>query len=361
MMRTAPVLFMAIVGLHCNATTPVAVLDAGGTDAARPPPRDAAQPIHDASAKGPSDLAAAPKSLSERYPGDVGIDGDPALVFHEDFEEGSVAAVTARYSNFKNAGGMTLVGDRPTKSSGQNAIRFVAGGNQTATDLYRTFDQGYDELYYRWYAKYDRGIPWHHTGVWVGGYDPPTSFPSPQAGLKPNGDDRISVSIEPVFGIGGMSPRFDFYNYWMQMHSWMAQPMGNTAYYGNALVHQNGFTLDEEQWVCIEIHLKLNSDPSGGLGAMLEVWKNDALVQSFGETSPKGYWIRDKFCPQGADGTECTDYPAPADTLLDLQFRSSTALKLNYFWPQNYITDPSTGGVQYDDMIVATSRIGCLQ
>jgi hypothetical protein len=31
------------------------------------------------------------------------------------------------------------------------------------------------------------------------------------------------------------------------------------------------------------------------------------------------------------------------------------------FWPQNYITDGIAGNVQYDDTVVATRRVGCLQ
>jgi hypothetical protein len=164
-----------------------------------------------------------------------------------------------------------------------------------------------------------------------------------------------------VWGVGGAAPRFDFYNYWMTMHSWMAQPSGSTAYYGNALVHQNSFTIDEGRWVCLEVHIALNSDPSSARGAVLEVWKNDARVQRFDEAGPPGYWIRDKFCPRGADGTECTSYPAPANAILDLQFRNTPALQLNAFWPQNYITAGPDGSVQYDDMVVATQRLGCLQ
>jgi hypothetical protein len=155
----------------------------------------------------------------------------------------------------------------------------------------------------------------------------------------------------------------DYYNYWMTMHSWEAPPIvdDGTAYYGNALVHQNGFTLDEESWVCLEVHARLNSDPTNGAGAVLEVWKNDVLLQRFDDTSPMGYWIRDKFCPQGADGSECTDYPAPFDQVLDLQFRSTTDLKLNAFWPQNYITDNAQGTLTFDQMVVATRRVGCMR
>ncbi len=41
--------------------------------------------------------AVAGLTLADRYPCDRGIAGDPAVVWAENFEEGSVAAVTARY------------------------------------------------------------------------------------------------------------------------------------------------------------------------------------------------------------------------------------------------------------------------
>ena len=46
---------------------------------------------------------------------------------------------------------------------------------------------------------------------------------------------------------------------------------------------------------------------------------------------------------------------------LDLQYRSTADLKLNAFWPQNYITEGGAGDVFYDDMVIAKSRIGCIQ
>jgi hypothetical protein len=298
--------------------------------------------------------------LASKYPGDRGIELDPAVVWAESFEEGSVAAVTARYDDWKNASGMALVPDVPPGSSGAASMRMTAGASVSATDLYKLLPDR-DELFVRWYARYQPGGPWHHTGVWVGGYSPPSRWPNPQAGLRPNGDDRLSVSVEPVFDVGGAAPRLDFYNYWMTMHSWMAQPSGSTAYYGNTLVHQNAFTVDEGRWVCLEVHVRLNPDPATSLGAVLEVWKNDLGVQRFHDAGPYGYWVRDKFCPQGANGVECTSYPAPADTVLDLRFRSSQSLHLNAFWPQNYVTAGTEGSVQFDDMVVATQRVGCLK
>lgn len=331
------------------------------------PPREASAPREAGSPdqKTPAlDGPTAGVGLAATYPGDKGIETDPQVVFAENFEEGSVAAVVARYESHQNTAGMSLVSAVPAKSAGKAALSMVAGGAHPATDLYRRLQPGYDQLYLRYYVKYDPGVTWHHTGVWIGGYNPSLAWPNPQAGLKPAGDDRFSISIEPMGAGASPGPRLDFYNYWMKMHSWMTTPSGSTAYYGNTLVHKKGFQVVNGGWMCIEIMAKLNPSASSGAGAELAVWKDDALVQHFTGTSSLGYWIKDKFCPTSADSPECTDYPPPSGTVmipLDLQVRSTTALKLNYLWPQNYITEGPAGAVTYDDLVVAKVRIGCLK
>lgn len=308
------------------------------------------------------DMTPPPNTLSAKYPGDVGIDGDPDLVFHENFEEGSVAAVVARYDSHKNQPGMALVADLPAKTSGKAAMRFTAGGTAQATDLYKKLSPGYDELYVRYYVKYVGTPTWHHTGVWFGGYNPPTSYPNPQAGIKPVGDDRFSIALEPMNQ--GANPRIDFYNYWMNMHSWMSVPMGSTAYYGNALINDVNLRWKTDAWMCVEIHSVLNPNPANTAGGVLELWIDDKSIVRFDDNGPKGYWVKDKFCPQGATLSSCSMYAPPPNqqnVILDRQLRSTSALKLNYFWPQNYITQGTPGDVLYDDMVLARSRIGCLQ
>lgn len=299
-------------------------------------------------------------ALADRYPGDEGLGSDPAVVWFEDFEGGTIDAIGARYDQFRAPERMSLVTDTANAASA-HALALRAGNGVDAVDFFKQLPD-HDDLYVRWYARYSPDSPWHHSGVWFGGYNPSMPWPSPMAGRRPNGDDRFSISIEPVFGEGA-GLRFDFYNYWMRMHSWMAEPIDDsgTAFYGNALVHRNDFTVDPGSWVCLEVHARLNPDPSSGAGAMLEVWKNDALVESFTDASPLGYWIRDKFCPDGVDGRECTDYPAPATETLDLQFRNTASLRLNAFWPQNYITDGGEGTLAFDQMVVATERVGCMR
>jgi hypothetical protein len=366
-MAKKPLLLVALLS-SCTAnvgtgvdsgTTPDSgtILDSGANSSDSGGPSDAGRrPSDGGSGDGGSTLAS-------RYPCDRGIASDPSVVWTENFEEGSVAAFTALYDEHQNPAGMSLVADVPAKSCGKASLLLVSGVNANATDFYKQLpDQ--DELYVRWYAKYQPLVQWHHTGVWFGGYNPPLLYPYPRAGLQPDGGDLISVSIEPIYGNGTASVRYDTYNYWMQMHSWMSVPMGDTAYYGNAVINQAGFTEDDGQWTCLEVHVKLNTDLASSTGAVLEVWKNDVLVEHFDDQAPVGCWIKDKFCTEGTDGPECTDYPnlcLQPYVPLDLQWRATATLRLNYFWPQNYITSGPDGGVQFDDMVVATQRIGCLQ
>jgi hypothetical protein len=350
--------FFRAVALSAALTLGASACGAAGTESAahsRPDPSGMS-----ATAANLASLKAASATLAARYPGDLGIGVDRSVVLYEDFEEGSVAALIARYDTTDNKAGMTLVSDHPAYSPGSHALRLTAGGSNRATGLYKSLVPGYDELYVRYYVKYHGSGPWHHSGLWIGGYNPPLTHPDPKAGQRPTGEDRYSIGLEPV-------PEFtnnpmDLYTYWMGMHPWKTTPTSAVGdYYGNTLVHNRKFRMQSEIWVCYEIHLKLNPVPTRSAGAVLEIWQNDTLIRRFDDSGPYGYWIRDKFCPSDADGSECTVYrPAnPTLVLLNQQWRSMSALKINYFWPQNYNDSGTSSSLTLADMVVATQRVGC--
>src|SRR5204863_8247026 len=71
--------------------------------------------------------------LADRYPCDQGIAGDPAVVWAENFEEASVSAVPSRYHDYRNAGCMAPVPDKPSGSCGSVWMICSADGGTGAT------------------------------------------------------------------------------------------------------------------------------------------------------------------------------------------------------------------------------------
>jgi hypothetical protein len=306
---------------------------------------------------------AAPDTLAAQYPGDRGIGSDRAVVFYDDFNEGSVAALGARYDDVRNSAGVTLVADHPAGSSSPSAVELTAGAGPPTAHLYKSLGTGVDELYLRYYAKYLGGGPWHHSGMWFGGYNPPLTYPFPRAGQRPSGNDWFWLALEPVGeGADAAMDTLDLYAAWMGMHSWRAEPTGNRDYFGNTLLHRADLKVESDAWVCYEIHLKLNPDPASAAGAVLEVWKNDRLVRHFDEHGPPGFYTRDKFCAQDADDMWCTKYRPPNPKLapLEQRWRSTPALKINHLWMENFNDASARSSLRLAQLVAATRRVGCL-
>lgn len=314
------------------------------------------------STQGTPELAAAPAdSLAVRHPGDRGMGGDPAVVWYEDFSEGGLGAVLARYDAHQHRIGMSLLAEAPPNSPSHYALRLTSGGAHPATYLYKSFGRGYLSLYVRYYIRYINNGPWHHSGVWVGGYHPSLLFPYPRAGLRPSGAHWFSVALEPI--PGRPHTPMDLYIYWRGMHSWKATPTGRRYdYFGNTVLQDPHFRLRSNAWVCYEIHLKLNPNPASSAGAVLEVWQDNVRIRRFDERGPLGYWVRDKFCPLHGSGPQCARHrPAhPHLTRLDQRWRTFRALTLNYLWPQNYNTAKRDSSLLLADIVVAQRRVGCI-
>ena len=295
-------------------------------------------------------------TLSERYPGDVGIAGDSAVIFHDPYEDTSSSTLAGRYQTVQNPNAIAMVADKHGKSRGARSMRLTSGASTDNAAVFKNFGTGYDEVYMRYYTKY-QGTSYHHSGFWFGGYNPATNWPNPRAGQKPVGNERFSLGLEPHTG-----DFMDLYTYWMNMKSYKTNPVAGD-FFGNTMLHKNGFRMRQNAWTCYEIHLKLNPNPANGLDSVLEVWENDQLVRRFDNTGPYGWNLKDKFCPADSDSRNCTDF-APANrsqNLLNTQWRNTTALKINHIWPQNYNSTGVNSSVYFDDLVVAKSRVGCVK
>jgi hypothetical protein len=314
--------------------------------------------------------AATASTLAAKYPGDIGIGADPAVVWNENFSESSVSAVAAKYSTVVNTGGMSLVADIPAHNAASaKSISMISGGANDTTYLFTKFPKGYDEIYVRYYAKYVTKGPWHHVGMVFGGYNPALSYPYPRASQKPAGNDSFHIYYEPNSG-AAYNNWTDFYNYWAQMHSFDANPVQGD-YFGNQLVNNPASTTYDSNWHSYEIHLKLNTDLGSSTGAILELWIDDQPIVRYddsgvivggGSDEAGGFWTKDKFCYLSDPSSICAPFnPGSGYIKLNQQYRTTSALQTNFMWLENYSNYPTNNEVRYSNVVFATQRIGAIR
>jgi hypothetical protein len=302
--------------------------------------------------------------LAAKYPGDVGIDQDPKVVFVENFEQPTFEAVAKRWESVSHPELMSLSDDKPSASGGRKSllVRHV-GGESDGGHLYRRLQPGYERLFVRFHVKFAEDCnPIHHF-FHVGGYNPPTAWAQGGAGERPRGHERFSVGLEPF----GNAWSWDYYAYWMEMGG--SPPRGQT--WGNSFLGPNKPKVTRGRWQCIEAMIQMND--VGDRNGELALWVDGKRISHLGKGFPKGKWIFDKFNPgEGGEAVRWNDAKKRPEYFTvskegkpfeGFRWRRDEKLKLNFLWVLVYITKAPPGHVSnvwFDDVVVAKEYIGPL-
>ena len=296
--------------------------------------------------------------LASQYQGDVNIQNDPNVLFVEKFDDG-LPNIFSRYTDKLNTDGMSLDTDIPAGSINAKSIKMtsVTGGVSSGGHLFKKFSPGFDSVVYvRYYVKYpatSKGYH-HHESLWFGGYNPATDWPNPQAGTCGLGSSRLSISFEPVWQETD-PPGFDTYIYWGDMH----QDAGGNCWgnvmvtegatgYGNAAASGTYPLVSYDQWMCVEVMLKLNN-PVSEYNGELAVWVNGVSVGHWGPGFPNGHWDKDKW------------YNNPADPpFKGFRWRTDAGLNINWLWLEYYHENPAAPSsyMKFSNIVMATKYIG---
>ena len=295
--------------------------------------------------------------LSAKYPGDVGIERDPSVLFAEDFEHGTIADIAKRWGNMSNKDGkvMSFSDDVPSNSSGKRSLQMTATlGENTGGHLYTRIPES-ETAFARFYVKFAEDCGYIHHFVHIGGYNPPTPWPQGGAGERPRGDDRVTVGIEPFGDYGRFPPPgiWNFYCYWHEM-----KISADGRYWGNGLRPAKPQIVPRGKWQCIEVMLKLNSEPEMPDGE-LALWIDGNLVAHFVKGVRRSRWTGMGFSLLEEGGEPFEGF----------KWRTSKALKINFFWlllyvtehaaKQNKVANPNPiAKVWFDDIVIATTYIG---
>jgi len=296
--------------------------------------------------------------LSAKYPGDKGIAKDPRVLLAEDFETGSLADLGKRWESVSNEGGKVLAfsNDVPPGSEGKRSIQMTATlGENTGGHLYTRLPREVEKVYARFYVKFPSDAEYIHHFVHLGGYHPSTPYPQGGAGVRPKGNERMTVGIEP-FGFGGSAPPpglWNFYAYWPEM-----KISADGKYWGNSLRPPKPTQVPTGRWQCVEVMMKCNSTPNQRDGE-LALWLDGKLQAHFYKGAPRGPWTGLGFALLDRGGEPFEGF----------RWRTSKDLKINFFWLLHYVTESAMrrnrvaepkreNRVWFDNIVVSTTYIG---
>ncbi|HLE11405.1 MAG: hypothetical protein A2504_17300 [Bdellovibrionales bacterium RIFOXYD12_FULL_39_22] len=346
------------------------------------------------------------EGLSAKYPHDAGIENDPDVILAENFDNGSLDTLLEKWTIVKNKAGMSLVADGPANSANSKSIQMTRlGGDNTGGDVRKRLDQigqeNHNELYLRYYIKMAAPVlgqkrdssnnlytsylsgSHHHTGGGLSGENHNCPWGTGRAGIRPTGgsftpacpsdpnapiyDNRFSVRLElrtddNLDKYDFRNDILEFYNYWMGMHHNASTP----EYYGNSFVGDYNLKFQREEWVCIEIMVKLNNPVSEKNGE-LKLWVDGKFIMHRKEGFPDGKWLHSAFLPFGSSAYDWNqaNWPYSMNQVQVLpfegfQWRDSEVLKLNMVSLAYYVTKDTIGNawVRYDNVVVSKRYIG---
>jgi hypothetical protein len=269
-------------------------------------------------------------------------------VFTETFEEPTINDMLTRWEDYKYPERMAFTADLPAASAGTQSLLFNG-----VSDMYRRLLPGFEQLYFRFYVKFDPACTQIHHFHGLGGHNPSTSYPWPRAGTRPVGDERWSSWIEPY----GASWSWDFYTYWMHMRS---NP--DTMFWGNDFTNGIRPAVRKGEWIAVELMVKMNN-PVTSYNGEQAFWIDGQLANHLALGSPRGTWTWDSFTPDssctpsapcdqnGSATTCCQDFEG-------MQWRTALELNINYLWLENYVDTDPTCKSWIDDVVVAKEYIG---
>ncbi len=323
------------------------------------------------SGAGGSGAGGASPGLSQKYPGDVGIEADPDVIFHSDFE----ADMDGWSSYTQNTQRLRVVDDASAANAGSkfleaNVTRTMLASQQYISSQARfQFPAREEQIYWRFYAQYvgDTAVPHHWVRVAAGN---PGFNSDGLAGVVPTGDEGFWFDLDAKD-----DGAFSFYVYWQEMRSWECNDgstdpncagyngPSSTPYYGNNFNPSGQTAFPRDQWFCVEIFSKANTP--GSYDGELALYVDDQLVGAYRTGTPRGRWLRDNFYSHG-------QYFQDEQAFEGFNFRTTSevglkAVTLDAYYEkgtldakeQRGITVPEAQITRYDDVVVARSRVGC--
>jgi hypothetical protein len=280
--------------------------------------------------------------LAAKYPGDQGIDKDPAVVFADDFEAcASAADLRKKWDVLIHEANLSIADESANQNGGKKSllITIPKQNEPLSAGVDRTLKETRDVLFVRWYMKFDKG--WLvkgdsvHNGASISSQYHQNGRATP--GVRADGRNKFLAGFECENSVGPSPGSLNVYLYWPEQgDKWgdHLYPSGTVipnsysrsgaATFGKGFVAGKDFTPQLDRWYCYESMLKANAP--GQRDGRLAMW---------------------------VDGQLAADFP-------NMRLRDVEALKIDRFGIGLYIAKNTERENRkwHDDVVVATSYVG---
>jgi hypothetical protein len=272
--------------------------------------------------------------IANQFPGDVGIEAHPNVIFVDRLND-PIATIVTRYEQVVGQGNMSSVSDVPPNSPHTTSLQ-MANASAESTHLLKNLKTinaaGYTTLYVRAAVKFTAGGAWHHNGIWVLGHSGDPNFLPSTCCTLPVGNDKFHSATERLFRSG--------YTTWMGMKN---SPAGQPdTYYGNSFAPDPA--IPDNVWHTLEIALTLNT-PTTSLNGTQKIWVDGVLIADFSQGSPLGSWNVNQWTT-GAGATPFEGF----------RWRSDAALTISNVLLNHYTDGAAT--MRWSHLVIATAPIG---
>lgn len=281
----------------------------------------------------------------------------PEWVFCDDFE--ASADQNGNLGLWDDQGltpsNLVLTSDPAIVRSGQRSLEITAHmGMDTGGGPTKWFLPGHDEVYVRFWARFEPSYNYTHHLVFIGASEASNQWAAfGTAGCRPSGTNFFTTSVEP-FGENGQNPppgAWGMYTYSVDMQ---CDPGSNCANYA------------DPQAICDDCATKGSPCNNG-----LECCWGANNISSPPAVSPLGQWVCLEARVQANSGGQANGSQTlwvdeqQAGEWTGFRWRTDDALKINSLGLWHYVTDGvyAPGQTQqtiwFDDVVISTARIGC--
>jgi hypothetical protein len=234
--------------------------------------------------------------LASKYPGDVGIENDSAVIFADDFEDYTIITdIGARYDNFFNYETIYIVDNPDIAYSGNKSIEFrmPVRNNELSLGVVKNIEEK-DVLFVRYYAKYAETfdiIGSSHNGITLGAhYEDAQGRATP--GIPADGYNKFLVALEYWRGDENIEPpgELNVYVYHPEQRDNYGDhffPTGTVLPFSyrpgdfeTDFVSRPDFIPELGRWYCYELMVKANTP--GQRDGRIAFWVDGALTADFG-------------------------------------------------------------------------------